>query len=65
VCGRGKFSTVYRAVEKEMLNEVAIKVIDKDTLDDHEKEFLGTELAIIKVIQHPHVVELRDVYEDV
>ena len=52
ICGRGKFSTVYKAVGKENLDEVAIKVIDKDTLDEQEKEFLGTELAIIKVLQH-------------
>lgn len=37
ICGTGKFSTVYRSVQKQTLDEVAIKVIDKDTLDDYEK----------------------------
>ena len=43
---------------------MAIKVIEKDTLDDQESEFLGTELAIIKVIEHPYVTQVIDVYED-
>ena len=40
-------------------------MIEKDTLDEQESEFLGTELAIIKVIEHPYVTQVIDVYEDI
>ena len=49
---------------KDTLDEVAIKVITKSELDAYERSFLGTELAIVKVIKHPNIVELIDVYED-
>lgn len=55
---------VYRGVTKDNYDEVAIKVITKSELDDYERSFLGTELAIVKVIKHPNIVELVDVYED-
>ena len=64
ICGRGKFSVVYRGVTKDTYDEVAIKVITKSELDEYERSFLGTELAIVKVIKHPNIVELVDVYED-
>ena len=38
--------------------------MDKDVLTHEEKAFLGTELAIIKVIEHPNIVQLIDVYEN-
>lgn len=34
VCGTGKFSTVYRAIDRNTLEDVAIKVIVKDSLED-------------------------------
>ena len=64
VIGTGKFSNVYRAIHKQTYESVAIKVIEKATLDEQETEFLGTELAIIKVIEHPYITEVIDVYED-
>lgn len=38
--GTGKFSEVYKAVHKTTGEEVAIKVIDKNKLNDKEKEML-------------------------
>lgn len=62
--GTGKFSNVHKARNIETNVEYAIKIIDKDKLDDNEKEYLNTELAIIKLIEHPFIVNLIDVYED-
>jgi serine/threonine protein kinase len=64
ICGHGKFSQVFKSIHKRTGNEVAIKVIEKEKLDEVESSFLNTELAIIKVIQHPLIVELIDVFED-
>jgi len=63
-CGFGKFSQVYKGYHKPTKVDVAIKIIDKDKLDEIESSFLSTELAIIKILEHPHIVELIDVYED-
>lgn len=62
--GKGKFSNVYRSIHKRTKTPVAIKVIEKDKLNEVESSYLNTELAIIKVIDHPLIVELIDVYED-
>lgn len=56
---------MYKSIHKWTKNDVAIKIIEKTKLDEVETGFLNTELAIIKVLEHPHVVELIDVYEDV
>ncbi len=64
IIGHGKFSKVYLSTDKQSADKVAIKVIEKDSLDENEKSFLGTELAIIKVISHPLIAELVDVFED-
>jgi len=63
-CGFGKFSQVFKGFHKPSHHDVAIKIIDKDKLDELESTFLNTELAIVKILEHPHIVELIDVYED-
>lgn len=62
--GTGKFSKVYQSVHLRTHHQVAIKEIEKDALDEVESSYLNTELAIIKVIQHPLIVDLIDVFED-
>ncbi len=61
--GVGKFSRVYRGVNKHTGEDVAIKKIDKSRLTDHEKELLRTEIAILKTLSHPYIVELIELYE--
>jgi serine/threonine protein kinase len=38
-------------------------VIKKKELDDKEREFLRTEMAIIKLLNHPNIVKLQDIFE--
>ena len=42
---------------------MAIKKIDKSRLTEHEKELLRTEIAILKTLSHPYIVELIELYE--
>lgn len=42
----------------------AVKVIDKDALKPEEKELLYTEIAVLKLVHHPHIIEMIAVYED-
>ncbi|CAI5725761.1 unnamed protein product [Hyaloperonospora brassicae] len=62
--GRGRFSKVCEATHNHTGVKSAVKIIDKSTLRSHEKELLRTEIAILKLVQHPHVIRLHDVYED-
>lgn len=41
----------------------AVKVIAKADLNDQEKELLRTEIAILKLVAHPHIIRLENVYE--
>lgn len=63
VVGQGKFSIVYRAWTKDTNQEVAIKVIDKCKISGHEKELLRSEIAILRLLRHPHVISLREVLD--
>ena len=63
ILGKGKFSTVYRAIEKNTNQIVAIKIIDKRILKLNELDLIKTEIDILKICQHPYVVTLYEVIE--
>lgn len=62
--GTGKFSDVYQAVELTTGLDWAIKVVEKGKLSDHEREMLRSEIAIMRLLNHHNVVQMREVYED-
>ena len=62
--GSGKFSDVYSAVERETDYRWAVKMIEKKNLNDSEREMLRSEIAILKLLNHPNVVEMKEVFED-
>jgi len=61
--GHGKFSDVYEAVEHATSMKWAVKVINKIKLNKQEKEFLRTEIAIMRLIDHPNVIQLKEVFD--
>lgn len=61
--GKGKFSQVFLCKNRETDELVAMKLIDKTSLTMKEKDFLREEIQIIRQIQHPNVVVMKDVYE--
>lgn len=61
--GSGKFSTVYQCQHHETKEIAAVKVINKQVLSLSELEFLREELQIIRVIAHPHIVQMRETYQ--
>lgn len=63
--GTGKFSNVYLCKSKATGTEYAVKLIKKDHLSDDEKELLRTEIAILRLVEHPFIVRLIDVFETV
>jgi calcium/calmodulin-dependent protein kinase I len=62
--GHGKFSTVFECKNKHTQESIAAKQIVKNTLTDVEKEFLRDEIQIIRLISHPNVVEMKEVFEN-
>lgn len=62
--GTGRFSRVCVATHKHTGATHAVKIIDKGKLVALEKELLRTEIAILKLVRHPNIIRLHDVYED-
>lgn len=62
--GSGRFSDVFKAVELRTGLEWAIKVVEKTRLNELEREMLRSEVAIMRLLNHHNVVEMKEVYED-
>lgn len=62
--GIGRFSKVYRCKKKNGSNEeYAVKIMEKKSMDTKELELLRTEIAVMKLMTHPNVITLEDIYE--
>ncbi|NWV43085.1 ULK3 kinase, partial [Grantiella picta] len=59
--GSGTYATVYKAYRKRDTREVvAVKCVNKRSLNRASVENLLTEIEILKTIRHPNIVELKD-----
>jgi len=61
--GRGAFSVVRRGVNKKSGEEVAIKFIEKKFVDKQDLMLLAREIDIMKKVDHPNVLKLKEVFE--
>ncbi|TPX33575.1 hypothetical protein SmJEL517_g03569 [Synchytrium microbalum] len=61
--GEGNFAKVKLAKHKLTGAEVAIKIIDKTTLDEKKLSKLYREVRIMKMLHHPNIVKLYEVIE--
>jgi len=61
--GEGNFAKVKLSKHKLTGAEVAIKIIDKTTLDEKKLNKLYREVRIMKLLHHPHIVKLYEVIE--
>lgn len=62
--GKGGFSIVYRATDKQEGKEFAVKCIKKDMVEGEDIKLLRREIQIMKKLDHPHILKLYRVYED-
>jgi len=60
--GRGAFSIVKRAVEKSTGTNYAVKMIKKDAVGADFNR-LQTEMEILKKVQHPNVIALKEIID--
>mmetsp|Transcript_4430 Transcript_4430/g.12734 ORF Transcript_4430/g.12734 Transcript_4430/m.12734 type:complete len:210 (+) Transcript_4430:298-927(+) len=63
VIGKGSFGVVRRCQNIETGEEFALKAILKENVPDVEQ--LRTEINILLEVDHPHIIKLYEVYEDV
>jgi calcium/calmodulin-dependent protein kinase I len=61
--GRGAFSVVKTAVERKTNHKVAIKFIEKKFVDKQDLVLLAREIDIMKKVDHPNILKLKEVYE--
>jgi calcium-dependent protein kinase len=62
--GVGASAKVYRAVEKSTKAVRAVKVIDMKKLSTNERKALDQEVGIMRLLDHPHIIKLFEVFED-
>ena len=63
--GKGKFGLVKLGINKETNEKVAIKVMNKNNMDSSDLELVRTEIEILKICQHPYIIKLYDIFENV
>lgn len=61
--GKGRFSIVKECVHARTGKHCAVKIIDKRTIDPEDKGLLRTEIAVLKLVEHPNIIELEGIYE--
>ena len=65
VIGKGKFGVVNLGIHKKTQQQVAVKIINKDSIKTTEdKELVRIEIGILKLCHHPNVVRLLDHLEN-
>jgi serine/threonine protein kinase len=65
VIGKGKFGVVNLGIHKKTQQQVAVKIINKDSIKTIEdKELVRIEIGILKLCHHPNVVRLLDHLEN-
>ncbi|KAK3745974.1 hypothetical protein QZH41_004131 [Actinostola sp. cb2023] len=62
--GRGQTGVVKLGIHCQNKKKVAVKIIDRTKLSEQVLVKVEREIAIMKLIEHPHVLGLYDVYEN-
>ena len=62
--GKGKFGLVRLGIHKQSQRKVAVKVMNKKDMSNQDLELVKTEIEILKVCQHPYIIRLYDIFEN-
>lgn len=62
--GAGSFAVVKYGTNKMTGEEVAIKIIDRGSMEEDDEVALRTEVDILSNVDHPNVVKMYEVYDD-
>lgn len=62
--GQGAFATVKMCTNISEKTQWAVKIVKKSAISKEDKENLQSEIDIMGRIHHPHIVSLKEVYEN-
>eukprot|EP01084_Bolivina_argentea_P227313 383910_1 len=62
--GKGHFSVVHLGINRQTKKECAIKIVEKSRIDAREKMSLRNEIAMMRLVNHPCIIRMVDVFED-
>ena len=62
--GNGKFGLVRLGIHKKSQRKVAVKVMSKKDMNNQDLELVKTEIEILKISQHPFIIRLYDIFEN-
>ena len=62
--GKGSFSSVKKAKKRATGELFAVKVLSKKKMSEEDRIHLKTEVEILKLLDHPNIVRLIEVYEE-
>jgi serine/threonine protein kinase len=60
----GAYGQVYTCTQKSTQLIRAVKVMEKSAIDEDDKERFFAEIKILKIMDHPNIVLLYEVFED-
>ena len=63
--GNGKFGLVKLGINKKTGQKVAIKMMSKKNMEEKDLELLRTEVEILKICQHPYIIKLYEIFENI
>ena len=63
--GNGKFGLVRLGIHKQTGRKVAIKIMNKKDMNNQDLELVKTEIDVLKIGQHPNIIRLYDVFENI
>ena len=63
--GNGKFGLIKIGINKKTRKQVAIKIMSKKDMTNQDLELVRTEIEILKICQHPNIIQLYDVFENI
>ena len=62
--GQGTFGKVKEGVHLFTQQKVAIKILEKDKITDvNDVERVTREIHILKIVRHPHIIQLYEIIE--
>lgn len=62
--GKGVSAAVYRGLNKVTQEAVAVKTLELHGITKEDRLFIRNELEVFLTLDHPHIVRLKDVYEN-
>lgn len=60
--GKGSYGSVYLCKHRKTGDEFACKIMGMNRINSHYLRKLHSEIAIMKVVDHPNIIKLREVF---